>query len=67
MHRLGQISPNPSDRKRRLQAAAEDGHVPAMFDLAMLCGDPRERRRWLQEAARNGWQEAVAELVEGNC
>ncbi len=67
MYRLGQISLSTVDRKRWLQAAAEDGHVPAMFDLAMLCGDPRERRRWLQEAARNGWQEAVAELVEGSC
>jgi len=44
--------------------AAEEGHVPAMYELGLACSDLNEKRRWLEEAARNGWQAAMMELAE---
>jgi TPR repeat protein len=67
MHRLGQECHMPEEKRRWLQMAAEEGYVPAMYDLAMLSDNPREKRWWLREAARNGWQEAIVELAETEC
>jgi hypothetical protein len=44
--------------------AAEEGHVPAMYEFALLCRDRRERERWLHESARNGCEAAMAELCD---
>lgn len=44
--------------------AAEEGHVPAMYQLGSLSVDPRERKRWLQESARHGSEAAIVELAQ---
>jgi hypothetical protein len=44
--------------------AAEDGYVPAMYELGLACKHPRERERWFGEAARNGWQPAIEEMCD---
>ncbi len=47
---------------RYLRMAAEEGYVPAMYDLGLACKNRRERECWLEEAARNGWRPAIEEL-----
>jgi hypothetical protein len=62
---MAQESSTESQEKRRwLRMAAEEGHVPAMYDLSAAIECPREREKWLREAARNGWEAAVVELCE---
>jgi len=44
--------------------AAEEGHVPAMYEPGLACSDPKEKRRRLEESTRNGSQPAMLELAE---
>jgi TPR repeat protein len=55
------------EKKHWLTMAAEEGHVPAMFDLGLLCDSRWKRDRWLEEAARNGSQAAMVQLLAGEC
>jgi TPR repeat protein len=52
---------DPAARRVFLRKAAEDGHVPAMYRLALTCDDPAERKRWLREAAHEGYVRPVKE------
>ena len=38
---------NADERTRFLRTAAQDGHVPAMYELALQCGNPLEATYWL--------------------
>jgi hypothetical protein len=64
MYLLSQEYDDPSERRRWLRMAAEEGHVPAMYEPGLACSDPKEKRRRLEESTRNGSQPAMLELAE---
>jgi hypothetical protein len=50
---------DPLIRRSFLRRAAEDGHAPAKFQLALECDDAEEKKQWLQEAAHEGYLPAM--------